>query len=70
MNIEQISQVMNQFEEKFDDLDVATSTVEASIDKVCALKELQMTVHKSCCLWNCVDSWNLSVNLTWQITFR
>ncbi len=35
MNIEQISNVMNQFEEKFEDLDVATSTVEASIDKVC-----------------------------------
>lgn len=37
MNIEQISSVMNQFEEKFEDLDVATSTVEASIDKVSAL---------------------------------
>jgi division protein CdvB (Snf7/Vps24/ESCRT-III family) len=38
MNIEQISNVMNQFEEKFEDLDVATSTVEASIDKVRTLR--------------------------------
>lgn len=45
MNIEQISHVMNQFEEKFEDLDVATSTVEASIDKVSAMSVLHIIMH-------------------------